>query len=192
MWSNWTIAYGANANQLGTKEYVSDSFNEFEALDIQFIRPEAIGEPGSRRFRIVVTINGRTIISWMEKEQVRRMGELLLEVIERLPKAPSDLEKIEHEFMPDEQSSEQFRAGRMELSYDEEDDRLIVIIYDIESSESDPPSLSFRLTRAQTRQFSMDADDLVQSGRPTCPLCGRPMGPGNHVCEKQNGHVHLG
>lgn len=185
------MCFGANANQLGTKEYVDDSFNEVEALDIQFIRPEALGEPGQRRFRIIVVINGRTVISWMEKEQVRRLGELLLEVIERLPKAPSDAESAVTSVVPDEQSTDQFRAGRMELSYDEEDDRLIVIIHDMESVDDAPPALSFRMTRAQTRQFSMEADDLVQSGRPTCPLCGRPMGPGNHVCEKQNGHFHL-
>jgi uncharacterized repeat protein (TIGR03847 family) len=166
-----------------------EGFNEIEALDVQFIRPEALGEPGSRRFRLVVVINGRTIIAWMEKEQVRRLGELLLDVIERLPKAASDAEKVETGTVPNEISSDQFRAGRMELSYDEEDDRLVVIIHDIEADDDALPALAFRLTRAQTRQFSIEADDLVQSGRPTCPLCGRPMGPGNHVCEKQNGHV---
>jgi uncharacterized repeat protein (TIGR03847 family) len=169
---------------------VDEGFNEIEAVDIQFIRPEALGEPGSRRFRIVVVINGRTVISWMEKEQVRRLGELLLDVIERLPSAASDDEVAEVSAEPDESTSAQFRAGRMELSYDEEDDRLVVIIHDIEAPEEGPPALAFRMTRAQTRRFSVEADELVQSGRPTCPLCGRPMGPGDHVCEKQNGHFH--
>ena len=66
---------------------MDEGSNEIEALDIQFIRPEALGEPGQRRFRLVVVINGRTVIAWMEKEQVRRLGELLLDVLERLPRA---------------------------------------------------------------------------------------------------------
>ena len=168
---------------------MDEGSREIEALDVQFIRPEALGEPGQRRFRLVVVINGRTIVAWMEKEQVRRLGELLLDVLERLPRDKNDLGSSAPDLLPDENTADQFRAGRMELSYDEEDDRLIVIIHDIEADDSSTPALSFRLTRAQTRQFSTDADELVAAGRPPCPLCGRPMGPGPHVCEKQNGHI---
>ena len=168
---------------------MDEGSSEIEALDVQFIRPEALGEPGQRRFRLVVVINGRTVVAWMEKEQVRRLGELLLDVLERLPRDDVNVGSAQPELQPDENSADQFRAGRMELSYDEEDDRLIVIIHDIEADESSTPALSFRLSRAQTRQFSADADELVAAGRPPCPLCGRPMGPGPHVCEKQNGHI---
>jgi uncharacterized repeat protein (TIGR03847 family) len=169
---------------------VDEGSSEIEALDIQFIRPEALGEPGQRRFRLVVVINGRTIIAWMEKEQVRRLGELLLDVLERLPRDRPETKAPAESIVPDDNTQDQFRAGRMELSFDQEDDRLIVIIHDIETEESAIPALSFRLTRAQTRQFCEEADELVSAGRPPCPLCGRPMGPGPHVCEKQNGHIH--
>ena len=169
---------------------MDDSTSEFEALDVQFIRPEALGEPGQRRFRLVVVINGRTVIAWMEKEQVGRLGELLLDVLHRLPSSSPEMHLGYGQIVPDEATPYQFRAGRMELSYDEEDDRLLVIIHDIESEDDSPPALSFRLTRPQTEEFSNQADELVSAGRPPCPLCGRPMGPGPHVCEKQNGHFH--
>jgi uncharacterized repeat protein (TIGR03847 family) len=175
---------------LETNRYVDEGSNEIEAIDVQFIRPEALGEPGARRFRLVVVIDGHTVIAWMEKEQVGRLGELLLDVLERLPAASVVAEPPPVDIVPDETTADQFRAGRMELSYDEEDDRLIVIIHDIEAEEGTRPALSFRMSRGQTRQFSEDADALVSAGRPTCPLCGRPMGPGPHVCEKQNGHFH--
>jgi uncharacterized repeat protein (TIGR03847 family) len=169
---------------------VDEGSNEIEAIDVQFIRPEALGEPGQRRFRLVVVIDGHTVIAWMEKEQVGRLGELLLDVLERLPRASAIAEPAPVDIVPDENTADQFRAGRMELSYDEEDDRPIVIIHDIEAEDGARPALSFRMSRGQTRQFSEDADALVTAGRPTCPLCGRPMGPGPHVCEKQNGHFH--
>ena len=173
-----------------TRKYVDEGSSEIEAIDVQFIRPEALGEPGQRRFRLLVVINGHTVIAWMEKEQVGRLGELLLDVLERLPDAPGEPDSAEASILPDENTADQFRAGRMELSYDEEDDRLIVVIHDIEAEEGTRPALSFRLTRAQTRAFSEEAEALVTAGRPTCPMCGRPMGPGPHVCEKQNGHFH--
>lgn len=169
---------------------MDEGSNEIEAIDVQFIRPEALGEPGQRRFRLVVVIDGHTVIAWMEKEQVGRLGDLLLDVLERLPSVAGDEGLTAGNIVPDENTADQFRAGRMELSYDEEDDRLIVIIHDIEAEEGARPALSFRMSRAQTRQFCEDADELVTAGRPTCPLCGRPMGPGPHVCEKQNGHFH--
>lgn len=168
---------------------MDEGSREIEALDVQFIRPEALGEPGQRRFRVVVVINGRTIVAWMEKEQVRRLGELLLDVVQRLPGEQDEPALQAPDLLPDENTADQFRAGRMELSYDEEDDRLIVIIHDLEADEAAAPALSFRLTRAQTRQFSAEANELVTAGRPLCPLCGRPMGPDPHVCEKQNGHI---
>ena len=169
---------------------MDEGSSEIEALDIQFIRPEALGEPGQRRFRLVVVINGRTVVAWLEKEQVRRLGELLLDVLERLPRDRPEIEQFAGNVIPDEDTPDQFRAGRMELSYDQEDDRLIVIIHDIEAEGESTPALSFRLTRRQTRQFCEEAETLVSAGRPLCPLCGRPMGPGPHVCEKQNGHIH--
>lgn len=169
---------------------MDEGFNEIEALDVQYIRPEALGEPGQRRFRIVVVINGATRISWMEKEQVRRLGELLDEVLSRLPNQEAPPETLTSLISPDESTPYQFRAGRMELSYDAEDDRLIVLIHDLEAGDNTPPALAFRLSRSQSHEFSAESDRLVEAGRQLCPLCGRAMGPGPHVCEKQNGHLH--
>ena len=168
---------------------MDEGFNEIEALDVQYIRPEALGEPGQRRFRVVVVINGSTRISWMEKEQVRRLGELLQDVLSRLPDREAPPDVLSPLIPPDEATPYQFRAGRMELSYDEEDDRLVVLVHDIEAEENAPPALAFRLSRGQTRDFSAEAERLIEAGRQPCPLCGRPMGPGPHVCEKQNGHL---
>lgn len=165
-----------------------DEFDTVEAHDAARIRADAVGEPGQRRFRIQVLIADETVIAWMEKEQVRRLGELLTDVVDRLPEpvAPADERLAIGDF--DEATSRQFRAGRMELSYDDEDDRLVVIMYDIEGDDDQAAALACRLTRAQATDFAAQATEIVAKGRPPCPLCGQPMGPGPHVCEKQNGH----
>ena len=119
------IEYAIDLQSLETRKYVDEGSSEIEAIDVQFIRPEALGEPGQRRFRLLRRHQWPHVIAWMEKEQVGRLGELLLDVLERLPR---DRPKRSHQYriLPDEDHRRTFRAGRMELSYDEEDDRLIV------------------------------------------------------------------
>ena len=163
-------------------------FESVEAHDVDRISADAVGEPGRRRFRILVLMNGETTIAWMEKEQVRRLAELFIEIAERLPERPG-LEEESTSLLPfNPETDQQFRAGRMELSYDEEDDRIIVLVYDIEADDDQPASVVCRVSRRQARAFSEEAAQLMATGRPLCPLCGLPMGPEPHVCEKQNGH----
>ena len=49
---------------------------------------------------------------------------------------------------------------------------------------------SFRLwcTRAQARQLSHWAEEVINRGRPICPQCGQPMEPDGHFCPKKNGN----
>jgi hypothetical protein len=56
------------------------------------------------------------------------------------------------------------------------------------ADESDRASGRVRLTRLQVAGFVERARGLVESGRPTCRLCGRPMNPGGHRCARTNGH----
>ncbi len=156
--------------------------------EVERIAAEALGEPGGRRFRMLAVIDGDTRIVWMEKEQLRRLGEALAEVLERLPDRGPDLGPVNQPGTFDFESRFQFRAGRMELGYDEERDRLIIIAHDIESDNDARPAFACRISRAQAEELSQEAAIVVSAGRPFCPLCGYPMGPGPHVCAKQNGH----
>jgi uncharacterized repeat protein (TIGR03847 family) len=52
----------------------------------------------------------------------------------------------------------------------------------------DQASGRVRLTRSQVAAFVERARGLVEAGRPTCRLCGRPMNPGGHRCARTNGH----
>jgi len=55
--------------------------------------------------------------------------------------------------------------------------------------EPDPAMARFRITRAQAAAFVERANELMKGGRPTCPVCSRPMDPEGHVCPRANGHV---
>jgi uncharacterized repeat protein (TIGR03847 family) len=56
------------------------------------------------------------------------------------------------------------------------------------AAEGDRASGRVRLTRPQAAAFVERARGLVEAGRPTCRLCGRPMNPGGHRCARTNGH----
>lgn len=156
--------------------------------DAMRLRAEALGEPSRRRFRLLAIIDRETHIVWLEKEQLRRLGQALAQVLENLPKVGPDLTSTNSMLEFDLETRSQFRAGRMELGYDEGRDRILVIAHEIEADADEPAALSLRITRAQAREIAEESEIVVSAGRPLCPLCSRPMGPEPHVCAKQNGH----
>jgi len=56
-------------------------------------------------------------------------------------------------------------------------------------SEPQPAMARFRITRGQAAAFVERANELMKAGRPSCPICSRPMDPEGHVCPRSNGHV---
>jgi uncharacterized repeat protein (TIGR03847 family) len=160
-----------------------------ESGDAQRARVEAIGEPGQRRFRLLAVVDGETYIVWMEKQQLDALGRALEQVLDQLPERSIDLSAGNEPVEFDLETRRQFRAGRMELGFDEERDRLVVIAHDLEVESDDDPGFICRLTRSQARELSGDAATVVAAGRPRCVLCGQPMEPGPHACPQQNGHL---
>ncbi len=171
-----------------------------QSLDAQRLRVEAIGEPGQRRFRLMAVVGGDTFVVWMEKQQLQALGLALEQMLEQLPDRGPEIAVAPASVEFDANTRRQFRAGRMELGYDEAQDRLVVVAHDVNDDEEteDAPvivgvesnvSFACRLTREQAREVSADAAAVVSAGRPRCTMCGRPMGPGPHVCPQQNGHM---
>jgi uncharacterized repeat protein (TIGR03847 family) len=161
-------------------------------LDAQRLQVEALGEPGQRRFRLLAVVDGETHVVWMEKQQLQALGLAIEQVLEQLPSRGPELDVASDPIEFDTQTRHQFRAGRLELGYDERRDRLVIIAHDIElesDAEELEPAFSCRFTRAQARELSADAAAVVAAGRPRCSMCGAPMGPGPHVCPQQNGHL---
>lgn len=165
--------------------------------DAQRVRVEALGEPGQRRFRMLVAVGGDTVVVWMEKQQMQALGLALEQMLEQIPDAVGpDIAPGNQPIEFDVDSRRQFRVGRMELGYDERADRIVVVAHDANERDEDDddandgePALNCRLSREQAREISADAAAVVSAGRPRCTMCGAPMGPGPHACPQQNGHL---
>ena len=166
-------------------------------LDAQRLRVEALGQPGQRRFRLLAVVGGDTFIIWMEKQQLQALGIALEQMLEQLPDHGPELGTTSTPVEFDVDTRRQFRAGRMELGYDERQDRLVVVAHDInddaelEQGDESEATFACRMTREQAREVSADAAAVVAAGRPRCTMCGAPMGPDPHVCPQQNGHFPL-
>ena len=173
-------------------------FRSRPELDAQRLRVEAIGEPGQRRFRLLAIVGGETTIIWMEKQQLQALGLALEQLLAQLPDGAPDLSPTSAPIEFDSTTRRQFRAGRMELGYDERQDRIVVVAHDLNEDDeeeslpiggNDDDDFACRITREQAREISADAAAVVSAGRPRCTMCGSPMGPGPHVCPQQNGHL---
>lgn len=174
-----------------------------------------VGLPGRRTFFLQASSAGRVTSVALEKTQVaalaERMNELLDEVVRRsggnaaVPAVvPTD---IADSAPLDNPVEEEFRVGTMALAWDGEEQRMIVeaqALVELEGDsdedlaaaeerllqdeENGPPMLRVRLSGAQARAFAKRALDVVNAGRPACPLCSLPLDPEGHVCPRQNGY----
>ena len=164
-----------------------ESFEDVLKPAAERIDAEALGQPGSRRFRILAIIDGETHVVWLEKEQIRRLGDALLQVLAALPEGQEGIEASSALPFSDD-SRTQFRGGRMELGYEESTDRILVVIHDVDAEADDPAAFVCSISRVQATALAVSAEALVNAGRPICPLCGEPMTGDTHACVKQNGH----
>ncbi|MET8558646.1 DUF3090 domain-containing protein [Streptomyces sp. NPDC004959] len=174
-----------------------------------------VGLPGRRTFFLQASAGGRVTSVALEKAQVaalaERMDELLDEVVRRsggnaaVPAvAPAEVTDSGPLDTPVE---EEFRVGTMALAWDGDAECMIVeaqalVELDAESEdelaaaeeqllqddENGPPMLRVRLSGSQARAFAKRALDVVNAGRPLCPLCNLPLDLEGHVCPRQNGY----
>jgi uncharacterized repeat protein (TIGR03847 family) len=181
--------------------------NDFGAAEL--LDAEAIGQPGNRRFRLfALSRRGRSASLWMEREQMEALavaidgllaqvsGQVVLRpeaqaVVAPAPHAPAEFPKH-----PDVE----FQVGRMQIGYDEEDDRVVLRASplevverngELEVNEEVAPAFAVSLTQAHATRLSIHISAVLSGGRPRCPLCGQPMRDG-HVCAKQNGYHPVG
>ena len=168
-----------------------------------------VGEPGARTFFLQARSGARVVSVALEKQQVvalaERVDQLLDEVMSSggteavVPAmAPLDLEDSDPLEQPIE---EEFRAGTMTLSWDPDDERVVIEVFpfteaavvapdqvDQDFEEPEPEEIFLvRLTAAAARSFVERSRHVIGAGRPDCPFCGEPVDPDGHLCVRANG-----
>jgi uncharacterized repeat protein (TIGR03847 family) len=164
---------------------------ELDACDR--ITAGAVGEPGHRTFFIQARSGAQLVTVQAEKQQVQVLAATLKNLLESLPDADEEESPEAIDLQLEEPLIPEWRAGSMTLEYDQEADRIAIVIQEAlpEESEGSPGSARFKATRAQIRAMSEHALTVVSAGRPSCQLCGFPIDPEGHACPALNGHREL-
>jgi uncharacterized repeat protein (TIGR03847 family) len=177
--------------------------NSFDLEALDHFTAGTVGDPGQRVFYLQARGEGVVVSLRCEKQQVAALADYLAGILDDLPTVephdvPTDLDLIEPVVA-------EWIVGSLGVAWDETADRVVLVAEEVVVSESgddeddddvddeEPPSgatARFRLTRQQVAGFVGRARELVASGRPMCPFCGRPMDPDGHVCPRSNGHGH--
>ncbi|MDA8354737.1 MAG: DUF3090 family protein [Actinomycetota bacterium] len=151
------------------------------------------GPVGDRTFLLHITQGPSQLTVKVEKQQVAILASYLARIVRQLGRPghlPDDLEF-------DTSSIPAWVVGTIGVSYDDAEDRLVVVIQergedeedrDDGGSEDDGSMARVAMSREQAAAFAIRATRLVEAGRPPCPLCGLPLDPSGHDCPRTNGH----
>ncbi|HET6152889.1 MAG TPA: DUF3090 family protein [Marmoricola sp.] len=176
--------------------------------------PGTVGEPGQRAFFVQARDGARVTSIALEKQQVEILGERIDELLDELMSAGgvaavipaiTPLDQVDTGPL-DQPIVEEFRAGTITLSWDGEDERVVVEVFpvvevvgpidadedelvDLPIDEPEPEELFIvRLPPVLARVFATRAASVVQAGRPACQFCGGPVDPAGHLCPRSNGY----
>jgi len=154
-----------------------------------------VGEPGQRVFLLQASQGISNVTLKIEKEQASVLASSVIELLEGLdeeyPRSFSSVdEPLSSDLMLQEPLDPAFVVGQIGLGYDQEQDMVVLVAQEIqfEDDVEEPAIARFWATRPQMKTFSEHALDVVEQGRPLCPLCNSPMDPEGHFCPRSNGH----
>ena len=169
---------------------MAEPLHDFGPIDE--LKPEAIGIPGSRRFRLLLRQGSRTACFWMEKEQLGALADAISELLTQIEGGQGLTEPQATGSFPEPYEIE-VQTGRLALGFNEASGLFLILLYDIdaeteaqESALEDEeaevtaanmrPTLRCEATRGQLERFYSEAAQVIQAGRPPKP--------------SKNGHFH--
>lgn len=169
---------------------MSEAHNEMGRL--ARLKADAVGEPGERRFRLIAeSLEGRSVVMWMEKEQLFRLGEALEELASEAEKGgmenggpSSPAEPVQ----PIPGLELEFQVGRMAVGYDPDIALFVISAYDEDDSDDALPVVNLMATHEEVEALAEEAFAVCAAGRPVCSLCGAPMEKEFHMCPALDGH----
>jgi uncharacterized repeat protein (TIGR03847 family) len=143
-----------------------------------------IGPVGDRLF-LLQCRQGPTLLTLkIEKQQVAVVADYVARVVRDQPRPGHLPEELELE----EPTEPAWAVGTVGVSYDDTDDRVILVIEELVPEDETGAIARLSISREQAAAFAIHATRLVESGRPPCPLCGSPLDPSGHECPRTNGH----
>ncbi|GAA4425707.1 DUF3090 domain-containing protein [Georgenia halophila] len=162
-----------------------------------------VGEPGSRIFYLQARTRDDLVSVALEKEQSAALAAGIDQVLDELmarPDNPFSVPAVSPGALADDEPldqpvDEQFRVGTLTLGWDPSSSQIVIEAAALAdpAEEGDPdasePDEVFivRIPVGAARAFAQRTHEVVNAGRPVCPVCHAPMDPGSHVCRRADG-----
>jgi uncharacterized repeat protein (TIGR03847 family) len=145
----------------------------------------AIGEPGDRLFLLQCQQGAERLSVKIEKQQVAVLAGYLARIVREVSRPgnlPDDAFEENDEF--------DWVVRTIGVSFDEDANRVVIVLEEQAEADEDDTGHVARISLSieQAAAFAIRATQLVESGRPPCPLCGLPLDPAGHDCPRTNGH----
>jgi len=164
--------------------------SSFDLPDLRSFAAGTEGPAGERVFFIQAVSDTQVVSLRLEKQQVALLADYLARVVESYELAESEPTTMPALYQP---VIPEWIVGSMMVAIDESGSRVIVIAEELVPDDEDDPDEAptgsqarFGLTRGQVDAFVAGARDVIAAGRPSCPLCGRPVNPDGHFCPRLN------
>jgi len=157
------------------------SSNEFEFDQVDFVTVGTIGPPGQRVFHLQAKKDTQLLTLTLEKEQAAALAEsieaLLEEIKERYDIDVPEVDTDEEDLDLEEPIIPTFRIAQLGLGYDNEDDKIVLVVNELLPSEAqqEPRVARISATREQMKMLADHTRDVVSRGRPSPSSNGYKM-----------------
>lgn len=162
-----------------------------------------VGEPGDRAFFIQARTGARLTSVSLEKLQAAALGDRVGVMLKEIKRANPliSYDRLGPDTDPLEQPIfEEFRVGVIGLSFNTDNERVLVELQCITEAQSEdeelaedeeedaPDLLRVSLTLTQAESFAKRTSAVIGAGRLPCPFCGIPIDSSGHLCPRSNGY----
>ena len=149
---------------------------ELELKPVQFITIGTIGPKGKRVFHLQAGHDDKLVSFTIEKEQAWALSEAISEFILELDKrldVNTEVEMASLDMDLREPIQPYFRVAQMSLAFEEDSDYIILIAEEFANEGEEADIVRMWCTREQMYALSIQAMDMVDSGRPNPRQNGR-------------------
>jgi len=160
----------------------------FDLPEVDRLTADAVGPPGQRVFYLQARREAELVSLKLEKQQVAALAGYLTAMLADLPAVEAGDDDIGQTMALEEPVEPAWTVGSIGVAYDEQTDRIVILVEELVEEGDGGAATRITATREQVVALARHSNEVVEAGRPPCPLCGLPLDPGGHVCPRLNGH----
>lgn len=170
---------------------------DFDLDPVSFITVGALGPAGQRTF-FLQGVQKRVVVSLViEKEHAIALAVNLNQLVQDLaqhdPGHGENLDPAPGSMALVEPTQTAFRVDSIGIGVDAERHVIVLVANEMvaEGDEGEARRARFVASYGQILALARQAAEVVQQGRPVCPLCGQSIDPDGHFCPPRNGHPRM-